>query len=164
MGYRVSNKEQREFETLPVNLQEKDTFLALITQEKPTGGGEKKPGITLKLQLFNDDGSKVVPLSGNGEEVTTTSWMPLSGNRFNQYVGAIFPEFDEAGGEFDDGDMVGRVVCAKLKLRDHKTEEDKRKYGAQIEVDVQDEIGAVEPEAGGQGHGTHLRRPVGLSV
>ena len=135
MAYKVSNKDQRELETLPVNLQEKDTYLAIITKENPTGGGDKKPGITLRFQLYNDDGSKVAPLNGNQDSVETTSWMPLSGNRFNQYVGAIFPELDEAGGEFDDGDMLGRTVILKLKMREHKNEQDAKRFGAQIEVD-----------------------------
>ena len=143
MGYKVSNKDQRALEVLPINLAEKTAYLALVIHEKTTGGGEKKPGITLKLQLFEDDGTACQPLNGNSETVETSTWMPLSGNRFNQYVGALFPEFDEAGGEFDDGDALGRCVVATMKLRDHKNEQDAARFGAQIEVD---QLSLVPPE------------------
>lgn len=117
---------------LPLDLSAKDTYLALITDERPTGGD--KPGITLTLRLHNDDGTRCVSVSG-GQEVTTRCWMPLSGNRFNQYIGAIFPEFDETGGEFDDGDLTGRCVMARLSKRVHATQADAASYGAELEVD-----------------------------
>lgn len=145
-AYVLKTLADRQASGLPVDISQKDTYLALITkaQEWKKGGG-----IQLWFTLFNEDGTKVKHSNG-GDEVEVSAPMPLDGPRCTSFTKAIFFEADqftvEAG--FDLEDLLERWVYIKLE-RDKKRDENENElaqWGPRLQVAMATAIPVGERE------------------
>lgn len=143
MGFKLPPVEKRDqMSGLPVDLANKDTYLAFI--QKATEW-RKGGGINLTLILYNDDGTKTQNLNGT-EEVEILAPLGTDNRKFGSWTKAIFPECDTLKQEidFELDDMQDRFVVVKLEQRKNQTEEDKQRYGPKIDVAVMTAVPEVQ--------------------
>jgi pyruvate/2-oxoglutarate dehydrogenase complex dihydrolipoamide acyltransferase (E2) component len=124
----------REAANLPVDLNTKKDYLALIQEAADSRSGG---GVNLTLVLYNEDGTKVQHQNGDEEVVLKWQYMPLSGPQFTSWTRAIFPEADKFTSpvDWDNEDMLERFVYVSLKIREEKDEQKAARFGPTLQVE-----------------------------
>ena len=131
---KLPTKQAREASNLPVDLNVKKDYLALITEAADSRSGG---GVNLTLVLYEEDGTKTPHQNGDEEVVLKWQYMPLSGPKFTSWTSAIFPEADSftADADWDNEDMLERFVYVSLKVREEKDETKAAQFGPSLQVE-----------------------------
>lgn len=124
-NFEIKTKNSRLAERLPLDITEKDTYLAVVTEaEETTGSKSGKPYFKLGMTLFNEDGTPAQKRDGSGEGVTISLSTYESWPNWEGVLASFFPAIAENGGNLDlPGDFYEHWALVKLKI-----EQDDVKY------------------------------------
>jgi hypothetical protein len=120
--HNVGSKTARQTERLPLDPNEKDTYLGVIHGvEEKTSTAKGTAFFSLQISLYLEDGTPALKKDGSGEAVSLSYNTASHWPNWDAVMSAFFPELDDGGGEIDlPDDFYERWAMVKIGVEEQK--------------------------------------------